>query len=103
MEQKKFDYNSFIGMILLGGILLWWMNSNKEEILSEATTTEIVAPNTKETSDAFATAKPVFESDSLKAAALQNKLGAFAYSALLGSPGVSVIENDLLKLTGGKL
>jgi YidC/Oxa1 family membrane protein insertase len=99
MEQKKFDYNSFIGMILLGGILLWWMNSNKEEILSEATTTEIVAPNTKETSDAFATAKPVFESDSLKAAALQNKLGAFAYSALQGSPGVSVIENDLLKLT----
>ena len=49
MEQKKFDYNSFIGMILLGGILLWWMNSNKEEILSEAATTEIVAPNTKET------------------------------------------------------
>ena len=49
MEQKKFDYNSFIGMILLGGILLWWMNSNKEEILSEATTTEIVAPNSKET------------------------------------------------------
>ena len=86
-------------MILLGGILLWWMNSNKEEILSEAATTEIVAPNTKKTSDAFATAKPVFESDSLKAAALQNKLGAFAYSAIQGTPGVSVIENDLLKLT----
>ena len=50
MEQKKFDYNSFIGMILLGGILLWWMNSNKEEILSEDTTTENVAPNSKESS-----------------------------------------------------
>ena len=99
MEQKKFDYNSFIGMILLGGILLWWMNSNKEEILSEAATTENVAPNTKESSDSFATAKPVFESVSLKAAALQNKLGAFAYSAMQGTPGVSVIENDLLKLT----
>ena len=38
MEQKKFDYNSFIGMILLGGILLWWMNTNKPEDLSRTST-----------------------------------------------------------------
>lgn len=32
MEEKKFDYNSLIGMILLGGIMLWYFNTNKPEI-----------------------------------------------------------------------
>ena len=99
MEQKKFDYNSFIGMILLVGILLWWMNSNKEEILLKETTTDIVAPVAKETNDSFTTTKPVFESESSKTALLKNKLGAFAYSAIQGEKGVRVIENELLKLT----
>ena len=27
MEQKKFDVNSFIGMILLGGIMLWYVST----------------------------------------------------------------------------
>ena len=79
MEQKKFDYNSFIGMILLAGILLWWMDSNKEEVLLKETTTDIVAPVAKETNDSFTTTKPVFESESSKTALLKNKLGAFAY------------------------
>ncbi len=99
MEKKKFDYNSFIGMILLVGILLWWMNSNKEEILLKETTTDIVAPVAKETNDSFTTTKPVFESESSKTALLKNKLGAFAYSAIEGEKGVRVIENELLKLT----
>ena len=99
MEQKKFDYNSFIGMILLGGILLWWMNSNKEEVLLKETTTDIVAPVAKETNDSFTTTKPIFESESSKTALLKNNLGAFAYSAIQGEKGVSVIENELLKLT----
>ncbi len=99
MEQKKFDYNSFIGMILLAGILLWWMDSNKEEVLLKETTTDIVAPVAKETNDSFTTTKPVFESESSKTALLKNKLGAFAYSAIQGEKGVRVIENELLKLT----
>ena len=98
MEQKKFDYNSFIGMILLGGILLWWMNSNKEEILPE-TPTEIIAPSAETTSDTFETATPSFENDSIKAIEQQNKLGAFAYSAMQGEEGVRTIENEVLKLT----
>ena len=98
MEQKKFDYNSFIGMILLGGILLWWMNSNKEEILPE-TPTEIIAPSADTTSDTFETATPSFENDSIKAIEQQNKLGAFAYSAMQGEEGVRTIENEVLKLT----
>jgi YidC/Oxa1 family membrane protein insertase len=100
MEQKKFDFNSFIGMILLGGILLWWINSNKEEITPE-TATEIVADSlsNSNTSNAFVATKPTFENDSLKAIAQQNKLGAFAYSAMQGADGIQTIENEVLKLT----
>jgi len=75
------------------------MDSNKEEVLLKETTTDIVAPVAKETNDSFTTTKPVFESESSKTALLKNKLGAFAYSAIQGEKGVSVLENELLKLT----
>ena len=39
MEQKKFDLNSFIGMILLGGIIFWWMSTQKSEITDTPATT----------------------------------------------------------------
>ena len=43
MEQKKFDFNTFIGMILLAGIALWWLNTNKpDETLDNSTKTEQV-------------------------------------------------------------
>ena len=42
MEQKKFDYNSFIGMILLAGIALWWLNSNKPDETLETKTEQVV-------------------------------------------------------------
>ena len=38
MEEKKFDYNSLIGMILLGGIMLWYFNTNNPEIKPEEST-----------------------------------------------------------------
>ena len=98
MEQKKFDINSFIGMILFGGILWWWMNSNKEEILQKETTSDVVTTPTEDTINSIATTKPIFQSDALKAADIENKLGAFAYSAVNGATGVTVIENELLKL-----
>ena len=88
MEQKKFDFNSFIGMILLGGIFLWWANSNREEIATDVAT-EIVADSTKvNTTNALVDAKPIFANDSLKAIAQKSKLGAFAYSAMQGKEGV---------------
>ncbi|MHB0756644.1 membrane protein insertase YidC [Polaribacter sp. M15] len=99
MEQKKFDYNSFIGMILLGGIMLWYFNTNKPEIEPEQTTTEqVVEANTNQTTSA-AEVKPTFKNDSLKQVALTNKLGAFAQSAINGSEGTTAIENGLVKLT----
>jgi YidC/Oxa1 family membrane protein insertase len=102
MEQKKFDVNSFIGMILLGGIIFWWMSTQEPEVdaTNKTTTTEIV--NTPEiignTDTAFVN-ETSFENDSLKQVKLQNKLGAFAQSAISASEGISTLENDLVKLT----
>lgn len=99
MEQKKFDFNSFIGMLLLGGILLWWMNTQKPEETPETNTstqTEQVSETTTPSEDNTST---VVLNDSLKQIALQNKLGAFSYGALTSKEGASIIENSLLKLT----
>ena len=97
MEQKKFDINSFIGMILLGGILLYWINTNKpdETIETSIKTEQVVASskNSTESSNLF------FENDYLKKVAISNALGAFSQSAINGSEGTSVLENELVKLT----
>ena len=99
MEQKKFDLNSFIGMLLLGGILLWWMNIQKPEEAANPNT-EI---NTEKTVSFDSKDQKIvdnnFENDSLKQAAFKNKLGAFAYSGLAGKKGVTILENNFLKLT----
>ncbi|QNM86303.1 membrane protein insertase YidC [Polaribacter pectinis] len=102
MEQKKFDVNSFIGMLLLGGIIIWWMNTNKpEEVNTETTTNQQVVDSLKNTNsqNTFTVNEPVFASDSLKQVALTNQLGAFAQSAINGTEGTSVLENELVKLT----
>ncbi|MGK0412816.1 MAG: YidC/Oxa1 family membrane protein insertase [Polaribacter sp.] len=100
MEQKKFDYNSFIGMILLGGILLWYFNTNKPADIEELTTDQTVDSSTvvpnKITTSTYTDA---FENDSIKKIAFQNKLGAFAQSSINGSEGSTVIQNNLVKLT----
>lgn len=97
MEQKKFDLNSFIGMLLLGGIMLWWMNTQKPEVTPETTT------QTEQTTDTTPVQNNVTETtflnDSLKQIALQNKFGAFAYGASTSKEGSTTIENDLVKLT----
>lgn len=101
MEQKKFDYNSFIGMILLAGIMLWYFNTNKPEDLENKASTEVVET---ELNNATAETKappppPIFKNDSLQQVAFQNKLGAFAESAINGFEGTTVIENNLVRLT----
>ncbi|CAM1365019.1 Membrane protein insertase YidC [Tenacibaculum sediminilitoris] len=98
MEQKKFDLNSFIGMLLLGGIMLWWMNTQKPEETPEATT------QTEQTTDATINTQNnltdnVVVNDSLQQIALQNKFGAFAYAVSNSQEGNTILENDLVKLT----
>lgn len=94
MEQKKFDLNSFIGMLLLGGILLWWMNSRKPDVTPETTTLTEQTSNLQNN----LTETPILN-DSLQQIALRNKLGAFAYSTSTGKEGNTFVENDLIKLT----
>ena len=99
MEEKKFDVNSFIGMILIGGILFWWMSSNQPEIDQNAkTTTEQVTEVSKNNTNSTTVTIPVIESDSLKQANLQNQLGAFASSVINGKEGTTTLENELLLL-----
>jgi len=102
MEEKKFDKNSFIGMLLLGAIMLWYLYTNKptEAELKKQTTTEQVVDSTKTTTPKNTiTQNPIITNDSLKQVAYQNKLGAFSHSAIMGKEGVSVLENKVLKLT----
>ncbi|MEN8856882.1 MAG: membrane protein insertase YidC [Flavobacteriaceae bacterium] len=99
MEQKKFDVNSFIGMILIGGILLYWMYSSQPEVDPNATTsTEQVIDSTKTNTNSSTTTITPLVNDSLKQVNLQNQLGSFASSVINGSEGTTTIENDKLLL-----
>ena len=101
MEQKKFDYNSFIGMILLGGIMLWYFYTNAPEVEPETTTTEQVVETSKNVTpnNRITNSNPIVLSDSLQQVAAKTKLGAFALSAINGTEGNTVVENELVKLT----
>ena len=87
MEQKKFDVNSFIGMLLLGAILLWWMSTREQEELPNTDNTESVTDSIKKENftDNTKTVINDVKNDSLKNIAIQNKLGAFAMSAIQGT------------------
>jgi YidC/Oxa1 family membrane protein insertase len=111
MEEKKFDLNSLIGFLLIGGILLWMLYQNQptpEEIEAKKVQTEQV----KEVEEPDAQQVPVVEitssdvnainvTDSLGLESLKNRLGSFAYSGTLASAqeATSTIENDVLALT----
>lgn len=101
MEQKKFDYNSFIGMILLGGIMLWYFNVNKPEITPETTSTSIekVTKSDSVEKQTRITETATIVNDSIKQIELKNKFGAFALSALQAQEGNTILENELVKLT----
>jgi YidC/Oxa1 family membrane protein insertase len=106
MEQKKFDLNSLIGFILLGAIGMYWIYSN------QPTPEEIEKAKIERAQDSInkvqkQTIIPVAEtektievlSDSLKLINAKNELGAFSSSASIDPKGVTVIENNLLRLT----
>ena len=92
MEEKKFDINSFIGMILIGGILFWWMSTNQPEIDQNTET------NTEKTINSDSIKKqnnltnlPQVINDSLKRVEIKNQLGAFAYSEVNSSVGTTTL------------
>ena len=105
MEQKKFDPNTFIGFLLLGAIALWWMYSNQptpEQL--EKVKTERIQDSINNIQQSVISPSAQVEtisivSDSIKTLNAQNELGAFASSVSISSDEVTIIENDLLKLT----
>lgn len=111
MEKKKFDPTSFIGMLLIGGILLWMMYSNqptpeeieaeKARIAQEDSLKQLEAEQPEIKQIAPEEINIVNTSDSTALAGLQNRLGSFAYSGTLPSAtdATTVVENDVLKLT----
>ncbi len=101
MEQKKFDFSSFIGMVLLGAIIIWWMAQNQPEPEVDPTTpTEKVVDSTKTTKVTVPTnLMTPAKNDSIQLAARQSQYGYFANSAINGTEGTTEIENELVKLT----
>ncbi|WP_456424433.1 membrane protein insertase YidC [Lutibacter sp.] len=107
MEEKKFDFNSLIGFVLLGAIMLWWMydnqptpeeikadkNKNTEQVQEEVIKHEVNNANVE-------SQITVQKNDSISLIKAQNQLGDFAYSASLpsASDNETILENDVLKL-----
>lgn len=112
MEKKKFDFNSLIGFLLIGGILIWMLYLNKpteeqlEKEKTEAAAKEKAAVEEKTKQDitlseaTSTTMDAVKPGDSLALEELKNKLGSFAYSGTLPSAtnATTVFENDVLFL-----
>lgn len=112
MEEKKFDIQSIIGFVLIGGILLWMLYQNQptpEEIEAEEAKQEAAAkekaeetPVKEEVTLTEATKELAAASpgDSLSLSELRNRLGSFAYSGTLPSAqdNITVVENDVLYL-----
>ncbi len=96
MEEKKFDANSLIGFLLIGGILMWmiYQNQSTQEVVN--TNSPAQEEKVEKKPEGAATQIPsVVADDSVKTAELQNKYGAFGYSAsLVENPdGTTTIEN----------
>lgn len=103
MEEKKFDINSLIGFILIGGILIWMLYNNQptpEEVEAEATRTEQVETSAQEDQADTTNQQLSRESDPDEIARAQSRLGEFGYSATLPSAteNSTTISNDLLEL-----
>lgn len=103
MEEKKFDFKSIIGFVLISGILMWMMYSNQPtpEELKEKEKQEQVKKEQEEKQDVVASPTTAsIESDSISKEKAKAALGTFAYSATLPSAKeeVTEIKNDVLSL-----
>ena len=112
MEQKKFDFNSLIGFLLMG-IIIMWMFFNQTKKTQEA---QIKQQEEQRIADSIQQAqkdtkvidstelseievKPVVQ-DTIINRDFINQLGVFAYSSQLPSASekVTYLENDVLKI-----
>ncbi|WP_424494533.1 membrane protein insertase YidC [Salinimicrobium sp. GXAS 041] len=101
MEEKKFDVNSLIGFLLIGGILLWMLYTNKPEAEEVDNQEQIITEQVESGDPLEDLSKAITPSrDSAAIAAAQSRLGAFGYSATLPSAteNITTISNDVLEL-----
>ncbi|MDC7993989.1 membrane protein insertase YidC [Altibacter sp. HG106] len=111
MEERKFDKNSLIGFLLIGGILLWMLYINQpeetavdpdttEQVSDTATTEDATTSAVDESVEPEVTSNAVTQGDSTAVQELQNRLGSFAYSGTLPSAkdATTTLENDVLRL-----
>ena len=110
MEEKKFDINSLIGFVLLGGLMMWYfyMNQPTPEELAKQKIERVqdsiqkvqaeIQKNTPVSEQVVSS--PIKATDSLGLIKAQNELGSFAYSSTLASAkdNETTIENELLKI-----
>ncbi|MEM1001279.1 MAG: membrane protein insertase YidC, partial [Bacteroidota bacterium] len=111
MEEKKLDLNSIIGFVLIFAILIWIMyqqaptpeeieaqkQAEQEQIAAEQKAME-EAQDVKQTSATDYSKNGTI--DSVQRVAIQNKLGAFAYSSTLPSAidKTTTVETDVFEL-----
>lgn len=89
MEERKLDRNSIIGLVLISGLLAWFLMTSKSN--------ETPADNKAETEQ---TANSVaVTNDSLQVAQLKQNLGAFAYGLDNARTQDIEVESELLKMT----
>ena len=106
MEEKKFDLNSLIGFVLIGGILIWmlYQNAPSEAELEEQANTEQVEKEAETQKDEktkvveSTETAAVVENDSLAQVRANAALGAFGYSNRYPAEATTTFENDVLYL-----
>lgn len=103
MEDKKIDFNTIIGFVLIFGILMWIMNQNatQQKIDNEKAKQENLSKIKEQTDASRLVIKDSSKQQALKLAESQAVLGNFAYSASLvtAKDNFTIIENDLVALT----
>lgn len=104
MEEKKLDFKSIIGFVLIFGILLVWMymrQPSPEQIEAEKAKQEQVEAQKRDSLNQLQAADKVepiaiTPSDSVAVSQYQNEVGAFGYTQV--NDGTTVLENEVLYL-----
>ncbi|WP_372919760.1 membrane protein insertase YidC [Salegentibacter sp.] len=103
MEEKKFDVQSLIGFLLIGGILLWMLYNNtptEEELEAEQNTEQVEVPGNTDANQPEEEPEATGTQDSTAMSQARERLGPFGYSAGLASASdeTTSFSNDVLEL-----
>lgn len=104
MEEKKLDFKTILGFVLIAGLMIWMMYNNiseeKKSMAEDAKKASVEKVEKAKEQSVTAVVADSTQTDSLKVKALQGTLGAFAYSASLPSAknDVTEIKNEVLTL-----